>query len=293
MEKLNKLSEIDAYLLQSGQPFVIKMTMNTKRIIAPDAKIMLSESHLTGSELGFLRKVKSDAEFYNEFLCKNRSVDRSSIKYIKLSNVPRGTYLDYHEIDINRAYWETAFRMGVISQSTYERAEKYDKRVRLIALGALATGRVDLMFDGVEITEITEKPEPGEELSYIFFKIAHTVGIAVNSIYLQLNEMEPDGCLGYWIDALFVKKHLAKKAKELMHDLFGFECKDVPLSSVSVIERANEKKLIMIEKPKVPCENFLQSDIRIKPFTIPGYKVRKRKKAEAKRIAEALRRLGY
>lgn len=293
MEKLNKLSEVDAYLLQSGQPFVVKMTMNTKRIIAPDAKIMLSESHLTGSELGFLRKVKSDAEFYNEFLCKNRSVERNLIKYVKLSNVPRGTYRNYHEVDINRAYWETAFRMGVISESVYKLAFNHKKSVRMIALGALATGRVDLMFDGVEITEITEKPEPGKDLSYIFFKVAHTVGIAVNSVYLQLNEMEPDGCLGYWIDALFVKKHLAKKAKELMSDLFGFECKDVPLSSVSVVEKPTEKKLIMIEKPKVPCENFLQSDIRIKPFTIPGYKVRKRKKAEAKRIAEALRRLGY
>ena len=294
MEMLNQYSEIDSYLLQTGQPFVIKMTMNTKRIIAPDAKIMLSESHLTGKELGFLRKVKSEAEFYRDFLCRNRLVDRSNIKYVKLDSVPRGTYRNYIELDINRAYWETAYRMGVISQSTYDNAYKYSKRVRLIALGALATGRIDMMFDGVELIEIDNEKEASEDTSFIFFKIAYAVGIAVNSIYLNLNEIETGGCLGYWVDAVFVKKHLAKKAQELFYDLFGFECKEVLLSSLSVVDKESEKKIYMVErKTKTVCTNFEQSEIRVKSFSLPGYKIRQRKRKAAKGIEAALRKLGY
>lgn len=294
MERLNQYSEIDLYLLQTSQPFVIKMTMNTKRIIAPDAKIMLSESHLSGRELGFLRRVKSEAEFYRDFLCKNRSVDRSNIRYVKLDSVPRGTYRDYIELDINRAYWETAYRMGVISQSTYNNADKYSKRVRLIALGALATGRIDMMFDGVELTEIESEKEASEDTSFIFFKIAYAVGVAVNSIYLNLNEIEPGGCLGYWVDAVFVKKHLAQKAQELFYDLFSFECKEVLLSSLTVVEKEHDKKVYMIErKTKTVCTDFEKSDIRVKSFSMPGYKVRQRKRKAAKGISEALRKLGY
>ena len=105
-------------------------------------------------ELGFIKKVKNyvmNNHIYINFTTNFYSP--TDIRYINVKKRPSGTVIDdVIEIDIDEAYWKTAFILGVINEEIYKQGSKQNKDIskstRLIALGSLAKKIDEYIYKG-------------------------------------------------------------------------------------------------------------------------------------------------
>lgn len=278
MNRLNKKSQLIDFYINNKLPFLSYSTMSSKTVKRNGKSYFISDLNLKNKELGFLSTVKKDARFYDANLCSNKSVVRENINYTYLSNLETGVYKNIVEVDINQAYFDCAFSMGVISYDTYEKGMLLSKGARLVSLGALASNKAVFEFDGKKLQYKGYK-EKKEDLSYIFFQISYEIGHVVKSVFNQLNEIKANGCIGFWVDAVFVEKDFLFNAIEIINS-FGYECKVKPIGSINVKIHNNTKVIWMNEiKNKNVCENFEKMDFRSKPFIVQAYKKKEAKKS--------------
>jgi len=302
LNHLNKSSELIPFLTHNEIPFVSYSTMSSKMVEFAGEKYYLSDLQLKGKELGFLSTVRRDAKDY--FRKNGQSeVNRSNIAYTYLNNLPVGHYENMVEIDISAAYWNCAFNLGIITKSTFDKGLTISKMGRLVALGALASNKACFVFDGKELKlvgynkkikavfdknkmEVISETDKDSSLAFLFFQISFEIGIVIKDVYNKLNAIKTDGCIGFWVDAVFVDKELAFQAVEIINS-HGYECKVKGTTSVNCVVNNCIKSIWMTEKTtKLPCVDFLKDDIRVKPFIVEGYKPKLRKKSQADRIKE-------
>lgn len=302
LNHLNKSSELIPFLTHNEIPFVSYSTMSSKMVEFAGEKYYLSDLQLKGKELGFLSTVRRDAKDY--FRKNGQSeVNRSNIAYTYLNNLPVGHYENMVEIDISAAYWNCAYKIGIITKSTFEKGLTISKAARLVALGALASNKACFVFDGKELKyrgdnkalkvafdknemKVISETDKDSSLAFLFFQISFEIGIVIKDVYNRLNTIKPDGCIGFWVDAVFVDRQLAFEAVETIAS-HGYDCKVKGTKSLNCIVRNCTKTIWMTERTtKLPCENFNKEDIRVKPFIVDSFQTGNRKKSQADRIKE-------
>lgn len=302
LNHLNTSSELISFLTHNEIPYISQSTMSSKMVEFSGEKYYLSDLVLKGKELGFLSTVRRDAK---DFVKKNgqRDINRSNINYTHLNNVGIGNYKNLVEIDISAAFWNCAYNLGIITKATYDKGLTISKMGRLVALGALASNKACFVFDGKELKhigynkkikavfdknkmEIISEDEKDSSLAFLFFWISFEIGLVIKDVYDKLNAIKTDGCIGFWVDAVFVDKELAFQAVEIINS-HGYECKVKGTTSVNCVVNNCVKSIWMTERTtKLPCEDFLKNDIRVKPFIVEGYKPKLRKKSQELRIKE-------
>lgn len=134
------------------------------------------------------------------------------------------------EIDINAAYPTAARNMGIITGDTYNKlmSEKVSKKVRLIAIGSLASRKKITKYEKGQ--QVGEPDKPKNPTRKLFFHISKTIGQHMFNVMQQVPE-----CLFYWVDAIFCP---ASKVNTVL-SLLPYECK------VKKIDKITCKKVVL------------------------------------------------
>ena len=193
-------SKIIKSLSRKGIPFEIAFTNSTTNIKCEigghPVKYLCSERGLRPSQLGFIQKVKSHVESLEK---PRVNVPISDIKYFQYNDLQRGVVRAGKRVDVNKAYWELARRLGYISEDIFQEGLKIDKMTRLIAWGAIAATKRTYWCENGKKNYIGEKCNHVTR-SY-FFDVADELG----KIMAETLDRHRKSILFYWVDAFFIR----------------------------------------------------------------------------------------
>lgn len=231
----SNLLKITKMFKENKTPYTITRVNNSFKIESEAYNGGFSNKGINPTELGFVRRIRNyvlkndiDLKFIDPIF--TRDIHYVGYNLDKLSNGVK--YDNVVEIDLDQAYWEMAYKLGVISDENYEYGsklnDKISKKGRLIALGSLAKKTHIYDFDGEKlIKETIEEPT----LRNVFLTICKEVGDIVNSLK---NELGSD-YLYHWVDAVFIENKITavKKVEEVFRK-HGFHFKKIPLQYIEV-----------------------------------------------------------
>lgn len=202
-KRINILKEKAKWLHDVGKPFKLIKSGNSYELKSGFWNETASRSGFTFKDLRFIKSVKQYVEKYGiavDFIDKDYKAER--IDYIKVGSFKPGeTLTDLVCVDVDYAYWQTAYNLRIISKGIYERGLKEDisKVVRLAALGSLAKNKTIWDFDGkVFKREAVINSKTTENL---WFAICKTVGDMMASISREVG----DDFVFYWVDGIYIK----------------------------------------------------------------------------------------
>jgi hypothetical protein len=170
-----------------------------------DIKFSLYYMHFVNKVLCHVeRKIKN-----NKLIIKD--YHSTKIDYFDVGLKKYGTYKNCVELDIDSAYWETAYKLNVISRDIYREGLKLPKKVRLMALGILAKKTTVYKFDGKEMKRMPVIEN--KKTKYFWNQICKHVADVMITISAGINE---GSYLFYWVDAVFIKKESLKETQEII-----------------------------------------------------------------------------
>lgn len=172
---------------------------------------------------------------------------KDKVKYIAVRNFEEGEVIsDLIEIDINQAYWETAYMMGVISKEIFKKGLDMDKLVRLAALGSLAKKTEVWHYDGKDSFK-KEKVINDQSTNNVWFAICQKVG----DVMQEALKESGDDFMFYWVDAIFIKNNHSTAAKVTsVFNRNGYETKNKLIDRIEFMN--NEFKVYSIRKDDDP-----------------------------------------
>jgi len=110
------------------------------------------------------------------------------------------------ELDINSAYLESAVLQRIISEPVYLMLKKISKKMRLRALGSLATKKTEQIYKDGVLVETLEKKD--DELTKVWKMICKGCD---EMIYNVIDE-KPHDFIFYWFDNLFLRTEQKKES---------------------------------------------------------------------------------
>lgn len=293
--RMNINSKIVELLKRAGKPFVQEITNTTIKLIVPETEektktiYLLSEKDLGFKSLAFIKNVKSEGARFDPFN-KNFAIDSGcfykykfeptlnkwprlsyglplvkarDVNYFRWNNISLGVHYDIIEIDINNAYWNTALKMGVISEKTYEKGlNEMTKIDRLVSLGSLATIVNVYQYNPDKKAFEIREPRVNEFTRNIFFNIAKNVGDIINSIFEKAGK---NNIVFYWVDALFCRTYSTSFVENEFEKL-GIEFKKKVIQSCNVYQKGKEKKVCLLE---IKQRHETHTDFSLRTFSIP------------------------
>ncbi len=187
-----------------GLPHLVEIGNNTSYIViskkeAKPKRHSFTCNRLPGKSLAFISKTKRHI-LKSSAGMKIPEVGPGDVDYIRFNAHCEGEYTDVVEIDVNGAYWRTAYLMGLLSDELYFEGCQVDKLTRLIALGSLAGQRtiyeynilVDYQYKGVK---------EDKRLRSLFFLICQRLSALMTGC---VNELRTNAFKLFWVDAFIV-----------------------------------------------------------------------------------------
>lgn len=199
-------------LKANREPFKLSLTTFTKKIECQYGTFRYcAKGTIKQHELYFIQKVKR----YVLNLPSFPKIDRTTIRYVKNFMILNKRWTkELHEVDLSAAYWSIAYMDGHIYRELYEEGLKLSKKVRLVALGALAKRITIMYFDG-DIFSIPEVEELHPSAN-IFFNAVMKTAALMN----KAHSLTDGNTLFIWSDAIFFK---GDKNLQRISDLFNKE----------------------------------------------------------------------
>lgn len=189
--------------------FTMKTTNQTKYIKYDKTTFVYAEQFFPKGKLYLFNKIKK--EFYKNLDAKKMIIPdcEKKIMYNKFADMSEEIqmgetlqYDDVDELDIVKAYYNTAFVLGYISEEFYEECLQLPKYIRLALIGSIATNKLIYTFvDGKLEGEIESVCDP--LLRKVWF---HIVNYVDNCIY-DFYKLSGKNFLLFWVDAIFIKRH--------------------------------------------------------------------------------------
>ncbi len=170
---------------------------------------------ISKKEIGFIHTVKQ--------YIKNNDIHKTVKPIIKESRYNRIQYFKYakgltdtgkiYEIDITKAYWNMALRLGIINAEIYEKGLTISKVARLATLGSLAKKTYSYRFDGKR--EVRLPVQKSDDTKHLWFNICHELGKVMD----QARHIAGDSFIFYWVDGIYVTdKDVAHEIEEFFKD---------------------------------------------------------------------------
>lgn len=212
-----ELLERQKVLIDLEKEYVIKVVNGNYKLISDLFNYnTFKKGTYTTKELMFIRSVKNhiiknDIHLKDEF--QEKQLYSDDVHYVKVSKVPVGQLFDkVCEVDIDQAYWETAYQLGIINDKIYVSGSKgsISKKARLTALGSLAKKTYTYKFKGKKITERMVEKEP--LLENLWFTICKRVSDVMNIVIERLG----NDFIFYWVDGIYFK-HTKKNVQIAMN----------------------------------------------------------------------------
>lgn len=157
----------------------------------------------TIDELRFIMSVRSYVmknEIYLQPHFQDNQVFAEDVHYISVARVPIGkTFDNVCEVDIDQAYWETAYQLGIINDTIYAKGAKgnISKKARLTALGSLARKKYNYKFKGEKLLDTIIEKEP--LLENLWFTICKRVSDVMHEVIKELGR----DFIFYWVDGIY------------------------------------------------------------------------------------------
>lgn len=185
---------IDKFKSQ-GKDFEVRVTSKTL-IIVKGKQRYLKGGKASLKDLGKIREVRRFAAN----MADKVSAEINHIFYNNFRTVKVGDGGLMMEYDVNKAYFQIAYDMGIISESIYmdSMTDKMSKDVRLMLLGALATTRYSFIFKKGKLHNLEK--ENNAKTRHLFFAVAEKMGAVMNECFVNFKDV-----LFFWVDAIFVR----------------------------------------------------------------------------------------
>jgi len=268
VESSKVIHEKALYLSQIGEEFTLTR-INSNYKLESD---YFSNSHsqkntkIPPVELGFIRRVKN-------YVKSNRVAEKfattyyypDDVMYVSVDKKQPGTMIDdIVEIDIDEAYWRTAFLLGVISEKIYiegsKQTGKISKLGRLIALGSLAKKQDVYKFKGNRLLKHEVKRSRLTE--NIWYSICKRVG----DLMYEAKTIAGSDFLLYWVDGIYVKNN--PETIQKIKDLFCQFQYDVKLKFNLSVEYVDGRAIVTDKKQNKSRPFFLsKKQSKISYFT--------------------------
>lgn len=232
-DQLKKAKEYIAFHKANNIPYTMTMGAKSVQIKSKMGSRYFSghNSKFTGKGLSLIKKVK-DYILKNELHLNLKPIPfyLKNIRYTCFNSTQISTYReDIIEYDLNGAYWQAAYNLGLITNEIYEYGLTLGKHERLAALGSLAKKRLELDFDG-EKYQKKEKVDYGKKngTSVVWMAIVSEVDKVMTMMQKELGE----DFSFYWVDAVFFKDSPKnRKIVEGIAENEGFKGKYVDIIS--------------------------------------------------------------
>lgn len=218
------------FLYGRKTPFRYVRTGNSYELYSSVWNCKSFRKGFTSEDLQFIKKVKRQAK-NPDIIIKyiDKDYQANPIEYIKVNeNIKVGDRFDNVIcVDINSAYWVSAFQLGIIDEEIYQKGKKINKIVRLAALGSLAKKTETFEFDGERM--IKKTVERSYETENLWFAICDKVG----SLMSKLSKRIGNDFITYWVDGIYFVN--TPENYKIITETFkneGYACKIEQVSSI-------------------------------------------------------------
>ncbi len=235
-----KIDQIINFHLKKGIPFDMECTHQRTEIKSILGSYSNKESEFPANELNFIRRVKESIiknEIYKQIPNKFKTKEsKEKIHYYYVnSNIQDGDRITgCVEIDLKSAYWEAAYRMGLLSEEIYEQGKTISKQSRLAAIGSLAKVKKRFKFDGKKQKELD--PIRSDLTEFLWDTICYKIGKLMYKAALACK----DDFIFVWVDAMFVRK----KALPLIKKIFKEAGYDFSIEKTEWISFGKSKAVV-------------------------------------------------
>jgi len=205
------------YLSDKGEGFTLTKVNNSLKLESDWFGDSSSSPNrkLPPEELGFIKRVRNHVireRIYEQFI--DHLYFPIDIRYVDVcKHIPESKFENVIEIDINQAYWETAFKLGVISESLYKEGGKSSKKIskigRLISLGSLARKEVKYTYQGRKL--IKDKTTRSDLTENIWYSICKRV----SDLMSEAKDIAGEDFILYWVDGIYLKYNSGKVAQKV------------------------------------------------------------------------------
>jgi len=200
-----KLMAIQKILVELDKEYEIKVINGNFELIS-DLFVhkTFKKGDYTVDELRFIKDVRfyiMKNEIYLDPKFQENQVFPEDIHYVRVARVPLGKlFKNVCEVDIDQAYWETAYQLGIIDEKLYQRGSKghISKKARLTALGSLAKKTYHYKFKGEKLLDTIIDREP--LLENLWFTICKRVSDVMNEVIAALGS----DFIFYWVDGIYM-----------------------------------------------------------------------------------------
>ena len=200
----NELREKQQVLIDMGAEYTIKVINGNYELISDlfEHKTF-KKSEYTMDELRFIQAVRRYVKKNEIYLLpqfQDNQLFSDDVHYVKVARVPMfQKFENVCEVDIDQAYWETAYQLQIISDELYVRGSKgnISKKARLTALGSLAKKAYNYKFKGDKLLDTIIDKEP--LLENLWFTVCKRVSDVMHHVIEALG----DDFIFYWVDGIY------------------------------------------------------------------------------------------
>ena len=211
-----QLLEKQKVLIDMDEEYTIKVINGNYELISNMfSQRTFNKTEYTMDELSFIKSVRSHIkrnEIYALPHFQDNQVFPEDVHYVKVARVPMFQKFDnVCEVDIDQAYWETAYQLGIITDDIYRRGSKgtISKKARLTALGSLAKKVYKYEYKGNKLIESSVEKDP--LLENLWFTICKRVSDVMHQVIESLGR----DFVFYWVDGIYFKNNPANVAKAM------------------------------------------------------------------------------
>ncbi len=270
---LGSYESVIGMLIDSRTPHKTTITRNRRAIEVSGVEYSFSDTQIDPKNLNFIKQTKAMLISANAEPATAADVN---FFFIGANNGSSHIIRDVVEIDITKAYWFAALHLGFISEEHFEKGLLVDKVSRLVAIGAAATVKWEMEYDGSGYVSFDETISPQGRNA--FFTICKRVSSAISSA------MGDTGFLA-WVDAVFCPASEAEAVEAALSE-FGFESKRKNIRWAWFQDLPECRKMTFMEVGETG-EKFTK--IRIKTFTFAKTTAKKTKMAAKKMHEKAVK----
>lgn len=225
------------FLIENKIPHTIKYVGRSHKLSSPIGTYEYVNDVISKRGMGFIKKVGS------HILSKKTHKKIPKIDYrglglvrINVDGVKEEVYRNVVEVDLNKAYWVAAYRLGIIDHDLYNKGlEKngkdfvYNKVELLASIGTMAKRVKERKFNGKKYLK-SKVLIDSSQTKHIWDAVSYEVDKCMRNCMLSLGE----DFYFYWTDAVFFRR--TEKNIKKVQDLIlanGFESKIVDISYIS------------------------------------------------------------
>jgi len=220
------------YMKAKKMTFTLKATNNTKYIVtkrqsyknpekeANDKIYMYSDQHFPKKYLHLFQKVKKEVLNCVELnytqkdkaipdLYKKSLYNQFKDMYGELAKGEIINITDTIELDVTKAYYNTAFVLGFITKGFYDFCIGLPKYMRLALIGSIATKKIIYEYqDGeVEYFFVGSDDEKEQKTIELLRRVWFNIVNYVDNCLFEFSKLAADNFILYWVDGIYLKKY--------------------------------------------------------------------------------------